>query len=152
MGLMHCIITFIANNVTMVVHAFQIPVTVTGTSGEEAVVRSENTLTSHLGRNTPLRVSVTLSVLVKPWDSARGSVVMLTVALLKNMAPVEESYHTIRANNMEALGEVALHVTLYMLYGAAFGMVTAEGLMVTLNCGTRVKRKYTLMLLLFVQT
>lgn len=54
MGLMHYISTFIANNVTMVVHAFQIPVTVTGTGGEEAVVTSENTLTSHLGKNTPL--------------------------------------------------------------------------------------------------
>ena len=115
----------------------------TATGGEKAVVRPENTITSHLGKNIPLRVSVTLSVLVKPWDSARGSVVMLTDALLKNMAPVEESYHVIRANNMKALGEVALHVILYMLYGAAFGMVTAEGLMVMLNCGTRVKRKYT---------
>ena len=129
---------FFSNNVSMVVHAFKVPVTVTATGCEKAVVRSENTLTSHLGRNTPLRVSVTLSVLVKPWDSARGSVVMLTDALLKNMAPVEESYHVIHA-----LGEVALHVILYMLYGAAFGMVTAEGLMVMLNCGTRVKRKYT---------
>ena len=129
---------FFSNNVSMVVHAFKVPVTVTATGCEKAVVRLENTITSHLGKNTPLRVSVTLSVLVKPWDSARGSVVMLTDALLKNMAPVEESYHVIRADNMKAL-----HVILYMLYGAAFGMVTAEGLMVTLNCGTRVKRKYT---------
>ena len=134
---------FFSNNVSMVVHAFKVPVTVTATGCEKAVVRLENTVTSHLGRNTPLRVSVTLSVLVKPWDSARGSVVMLTDALLKKMAPVEESYHMTCANNMKAIGEVALHVILYMLYGAAFGMVTAEGLMVTLNCGTRVKRKYT---------
>ena len=124
----------------MVVHAFKIPVTVTRTGGEKAVVRletSENSLTSHLGKNTPLRLSVTLSVLVKPRDSARGSVVMLTDALLKNMASVELSYHTTIADNMTALGEVSLHVILYMLYGAAFGMITVEGEMVTVNCGTR---------------
>ena len=70
---------------------------------------------------------------------------MLTDALLKNMAPVELSYHMTCADNMTAFGEVALHVILYMLYGATFGMVTVEGPMVTVNCGTRVKRRYTIL-------
>ena len=70
---------------------------------------------------------------------------MLTDALLKNMAPVEISYHMTCADNMPALGEVALHVILYVLYGAVFGMVTVEGSMVTVNCGTRVKRRYTIL-------
>ena len=70
---------------------------------------------------------------------------MLTDALLKNMAPVEISYHMTCTDNMPALGEVALHVILYVLYGAAFGMVTVEGSMVTVNCGTRVKRRCTIL-------
>lgn len=70
---------------------------------------------------------------------------MLTDALLKNMAPVKISYHMTCADSMLALGEVALHVILYVLYGAAFGMVRVEGPMVTVNCGTRVKRGCTIL-------
>ena len=70
---------------------------------------------------------------------------MLTDALLKNMPPVEISYHMTCADNMTAFGEVALQVILYVLYGAAFGMVTVEGPIVTVNCGARVKRRYTIL-------
>lgn len=70
---------------------------------------------------------------------------MLTDALLKNIDPVEISYHVTCADNMTALGEVALHVILYVLYGAEFGMVRVEGPMVTVNCETRVKRRYAIL-------